>query len=112
MRPQAHDRRSRHCKPSNKGMKLTSVERIGRSQLIPGVRRTNGGGLASVAFSKVEQRSIEGLLTAYCERRVPPQVRDQVRVLFRIRGESVTLLESRPSFVDRSDWIEHVVAQL
>jgi hypothetical protein len=26
--------------PSNKGMKLTSAERIGRSQLIPGVRRT------------------------------------------------------------------------
>ena len=25
---------------SNKGMKPTSVERIGRSQLIPGVRRT------------------------------------------------------------------------
>jgi hypothetical protein len=25
---------------SNKGMKLTSFERIGRSQLIPGVRRT------------------------------------------------------------------------
>ena len=24
-------------KPSNKGMKLTSVERTGRSQLIPGV---------------------------------------------------------------------------
>ena len=30
-------------KPQNKGMKLTSVEHIGRSQLIPGVRRTNGG---------------------------------------------------------------------
>jgi hypothetical protein len=28
--------------PSNKGMKLTSVERIGRSQLIPSVRRTVG----------------------------------------------------------------------
>jgi predicted RNA binding protein YcfA (HicA-like mRNA interferase family) len=27
----------------NKGMKQTSVERIGRSQLIPGVRRTDGG---------------------------------------------------------------------
>jgi hypothetical protein len=26
--------------PHNKGMKLTSVERIGRSQLIPGVRWT------------------------------------------------------------------------
>ena len=28
-------------KPPNKGMKLTSAEHIGRSQLIPGVRRTN-----------------------------------------------------------------------
>jgi hypothetical protein len=27
---------------SNKGMKLTSFERIGRSQLIPSVRRTMG----------------------------------------------------------------------
>jgi hypothetical protein len=27
-------------KPPNKGMKLTSVEHIGRSQLIPGVRQT------------------------------------------------------------------------
>jgi hypothetical protein len=26
--------------PPNKGMKQTSVEHIGRSQLIPGVRRT------------------------------------------------------------------------
>jgi hypothetical protein len=26
--------------PPNKGMKLTSAERIGRSQLIPGVRPT------------------------------------------------------------------------
>jgi hypothetical protein len=29
--------------PSNKGMKLTSVERIGRSQLITGVRLTSRG---------------------------------------------------------------------
>jgi len=28
--------------PPNKGMKQTSVEHIGRSQLIPGVRRTWG----------------------------------------------------------------------
>ena len=27
--------------PQNKGMKLTSAERIGRSQLIPGVRPTS-----------------------------------------------------------------------
>jgi hypothetical protein len=31
----------RATRPSNKGMKQTSVEHIGRSQLIPGVRRTD-----------------------------------------------------------------------
>jgi hypothetical protein len=30
------------CERSNKAMKLTSVEHIERSQLIAGVRRTNG----------------------------------------------------------------------
>ena len=30
--------------PHNKGMKQTSVEHIGRSQLIPGVRQTVLGG--------------------------------------------------------------------
>jgi hypothetical protein len=33
--------------PSNKGMKLTSVERIGRSQLIPSVRWTSSGEAAT-----------------------------------------------------------------
>ena len=54
------------------------------SQLIRGVRRTKRGG--DVAFSKVERRAIEDLLTAYCERRVPPHVRDKIRILFRING--------------------------
>ena len=64
-----------------------------------------------MAFSMIERRAIEALLVAYCEKRVPPEVRDKVRVLFRIKGESVTLLESRPSFVDRTHWIDTVVAQ-
>jgi len=64
-----------------------------------------------VAFSKVERRAIEDLLTGYCERRVPLHARDKIRMLFRIKGESVTLLESRPSFVKPEEWIETVVAQ-
>jgi hypothetical protein len=33
------------AEPPNKGMKLTKPERNGALQLIPGVRRTNGGGV-------------------------------------------------------------------
>ena len=64
-----------------------------------------------MAFSMVEKKAIESLLAAYCEGRVPPAVRDRVRMSFRIKGESVTLLESRPSFVKRTEWIEMAIAQ-
>jgi hypothetical protein len=40
----ANHHHGRGTTPSNKEMKLTSVERIGRSQLISGVRRTWGRG--------------------------------------------------------------------
>jgi hypothetical protein len=64
-----------------------------------------------VAFSMVERRAIEALLTAYCERRAPPSVRDKVRLQFRIKGESITLVESRPSFVDRTHWVDILIAK-
>jgi hypothetical protein len=64
-----------------------------------------------VAFSKVEIRTIERLLTAYCERRVPPNARERLRLVFRIKGRAVTLVESRPLFTKPSDWVETVVAQ-
>jgi hypothetical protein len=44
--------------PSNKGMKLTSVEHIERSQLIPGVRRTSLSGAGSA------RRGLASLLLA------------------------------------------------
>ncbi len=64
-----------------------------------------------MAFSAVERRAIEGVLQLYCERRVPPKVRDRVRVSFRVKGETVTLFESRPSFAKPADWVEIAVAQ-
>ena len=64
-----------------------------------------------MAFSMVERRAIDRLLTEYCEKRVAPSVRDRLRILFRVKGESITLVESRPSFAVRSQWIETVVAQ-
>ena len=64
-----------------------------------------------MAFSVVERRSIERLLTEYCDKRVPPDARQRLRILFRIKGESVTLVESRPPLVKSEPWSEIVVAQ-
>ena len=57
------------------------------------------------------REEVENLLSAYCDKRVPPEVRNKLRVGFQIRGNSVTLFEERPHFQDRTKLIEIVVAQ-
>jgi hypothetical protein len=66
-----------------------------------------------MALSKSERRDIEVLLGSYCEKRVPEHLRDQVGITFRIKGETVTLLERRPPLLTtgRTEWTEIVVAQ-
>ena len=53
----------------------------------------------------------EKKLTAYCENRDPPHARDQARVAFKIRGDSVTLLEQRTSFRHPEVWLDIPIAQ-
>ena len=55
----SHEARARP-RASNKGMKLTSVERIGRSQLILGVRPTVGGNQGE----RVNEGRLVGILAA------------------------------------------------
>jgi hypothetical protein len=57
------------------------------------------------------RRLVESKLSSYCENRVPLTVRDKVRLVFKIRGNLVTLFEQRPSFQDKSIWLDLPVAQ-
>jgi Protein of unknown function (DUF3024) len=50
-------------------------------------------------------------LGAYCERRVPATMRDQVRLELEFADNHVTLLESRPYFRDPSTWTRLAVAR-
>jgi hypothetical protein len=54
---------------------------------------------------------IEKRLREYCEKKVPPKYRDELRLGFKVRGNSVTLFEERPSFTNPSEWVDIVVAQ-
>jgi len=97
--------------PQNKGMNLTSARQDGtRSQVIPGVSRPLGD---PMTLAPSERRDIETLMAAYCGRRVPEHLRNQVNIGFRIRGEAVTLLERRPPLraTGRKEWTETLVAQ-
>jgi len=58
-----------------------------------------------------ERLPLEAILTHYCDKRVPPHVRDKVQLSFRIEGNIVTLFEKRAAFRDPSRWIDIGVAR-
>lgn len=49
-----------------------------------------------------EVRDAEKLVRTYCEQRIPPHIRDQIRLETATRGRTVTILERRPPW--RPDW--------
>lgn len=56
------------------------------------------------------KKTIEKIMSEYVEQKVPKQIRNEVRLNYKIRGNNVTLVEERPAF--RSEqWIELDIAQ-
>jgi hypothetical protein len=64
-----------------------------------------------MALPETERFRVEKLLLAYCEKRIPAHVRDQIKLTFRITGNKALLLESRPLYSDPNEWIEMKVSQ-
>ncbi|MDA8419414.1 MAG: DUF3024 domain-containing protein [Desulfobacteraceae bacterium] len=64
-----------------------------------------------MALIELDRRRVERLMRDYCERRVPPQAQDSIRLDFVIRGQKITLIESRPAFRQPGVWVELKIAQ-
>ena len=64
-----------------------------------------------MALSEFEKKRIEKLLTAYCAGKVPPDLRNRIRIEFLIRGNEVKLFESRPHLQGGGEWIAMKVAR-
>ena len=65
-----------------------------------------------MALPELTCKRIETKLTAYCDRRVPPRVRDQLGMNFVIRGNNVTINELRIAFKKPGTWVTIPIAQL
>ena len=64
-----------------------------------------------MALPESTKQFAEKRLDTYCDERVPPHTRHQVRLGYKIRGNYVTLYEERPSFLDYEAWVDIKVAQ-
>jgi len=54
---------------------------------------------------------VESTLIAYVEQKVPPHIRNKLYLSYRFSNNSVILIENRPSFLKRDEWIESAVAK-
>ena len=64
-----------------------------------------------MALSETQRAQVTKRLTAFCDARVLPAVRDKLRLGFRIRGNEVVLVEERPAFQSPHEWREMAVAK-
>lgn len=64
-----------------------------------------------MALPELTKKQVETILGSFCENRIPPHVRDKLRLNFSFRGQSVSLFEERPYFQDASRWTQTPVAQ-
>ena len=51
------------------------------------------------------------LFDRYCRTRIPAELHDQIRLSYEIKGNSLTLIEERPSFLDRERWTRNEIAK-
>jgi hypothetical protein len=65
-----------------------------------------------MAFSELESKRYEKAAKAFIDsRRPPPEIRPQLDLAFRIRGQSIEIFEIRPAWNDPSEKMENSVAK-
>lgn len=57
-------------------------------------------------------RQVSEIVGRFCKNRVPPHAQDQIKMLYRIKGNDVIILESRPYWQDKSIWTETPIAKI
>lgn len=64
-----------------------------------------------MALSEFDRKRTERLLDEFSRRRVPAHLRDQIRLGWAFRGDTVTLFEARPLLRNPAQWAESKIAQ-
>jgi len=65
-----------------------------------------------MALPEIKRAEAERDLRSFCEQRVPPHIRSQLRYAFAFRGNDATLFEERPPWHGRgTDWTRMAIAR-
>lgn len=65
-----------------------------------------------MAFSEIELKRIDNLVGAFCRRRIPVEIQDELTLAYRVEGHDVVIFERRPYWRDPRQTTEMPVAKL
>jgi len=60
----------------------------------------------------IQKLLTEKLMQRYCDNKIPKELQDQINLKYVIKGNNITLVESRPFWKDESKWIDSKIAQI
>jgi hypothetical protein len=63
-------------------------------------------------FDNTQRQLIREIVGWYCEQKVLDDLKDQVRVFYSIKGYTVTIVQSKPSFPGSHLWTDCQIARL
>jgi hypothetical protein len=64
-----------------------------------------------MAIPSLKKQLAERLLESYCKTKIPPKFANEIKLSFILRGNNITLIESRPSIFDKTKWNDMTIAQ-
>jgi hypothetical protein len=55
---------------------------------------------------------IENKVKAFCETRIPEEIRDKIKMTYEVKGNKITIIEERPPWTGEGPWTKMAIAQV
>ena len=65
-----------------------------------------------MAIPPVQRQLAEKQIEYYCKTKIPKEIQNEIQLKYSVRGNSFTLMESRPKWDDGSEWIDMKIAKM
>jgi len=68
--------------------------------------------IANIKMNEVDKKRVQKEVGEYCENRVPDDLKNKIKLSYKIRGNDVNVIESRPHWQDNTIWSEMPIAKI
>lgn len=65
-----------------------------------------------MAIPPLQRQLAEKQIEYFCKTKIPKEVQHEIQLKYSVRGNSFTLMESRPKWNDDSEWIDMKIAKM